>query len=68
MAASRVALAGPGPERSPGGGIYTAPMDHSYRAAQGNNNGNTHRPNRGGRTGQNFGKQFMPPEPEPLPD
>ena len=42
-------------------------MDHSYRAAQGINNGNTHRPNRGGRPGQNFGKQFLPPEPEPLP-
>ena len=42
-------------------------MDHSYRAAQGTNNGNTHRPNRGGRPGQNFGKQFLPPEPEPLP-
>ncbi|MGB7553081.1 MAG: response regulator, partial [Candidatus Korobacteraceae bacterium] len=50
-----------------GGGIYTAPMDHSYRAAQGASNGNTHRPNRGGRPGQNFGKQFLPPEPEPLP-
>jgi DNA-binding NarL/FixJ family response regulator len=42
-------------------------MDHSYRAAQGTNNGNTHRPSRGGRPGQNFGKQFLPPEPEPLP-
>jgi DNA-binding NarL/FixJ family response regulator len=42
-------------------------MDHSYRAAQGNNNGNLQRPNRGGRMGQNFGKQFLPPDPEPLP-
>jgi hypothetical protein len=42
-------------------------MDHSYRAAQGANDGNTHRPNRGGRPGQNFGKQFQPPDPEPLP-
>ena len=31
---------GPG-QSQPGGGIYTAPMDHSYRAAQNdNNNGN----------------------------
>ena len=51
----------------PGGGVYSAPMDHSYRAAQGTNDGNTHRPSRGGRPGQNFGKQFLPPEPEPLP-
>ena len=47
-----------------GGGIYTAPMDHSYRNAQGNNNGNL-KQGRGGR--QTFGKQFMPPDPEPLP-
>ncbi len=49
------------------GGIYTAPMDHSYRALQGNNNGNSHRPNRGGRMNQPMGKQFVQPEPEPLP-
>jgi hypothetical protein len=49
-----------------GGGIYTAPMDHSYRAAQGNNNGNTHKPSRGGRMNQPLGKEFVPPEPEPL--
>jgi len=42
-------------------------MDHSYRALQGNNNGNTHKPGRGGRSNQTFGKQFAPPEPEPLP-
>ncbi len=42
-------------------------MDHSYRAAQEASNGNTHRPNRGSRPGQTFGKQFLPPEPEPLP-
>ena len=40
-------------------------MDHSYRNAQGNNNGNL-KQGRGGR-GQNFGKQFMPADPEPLP-
>ena len=52
----------------PGGGVYTAPMDHSYRAAQGTNDGNTHRPTRGGgRPSQTFGKQFVPPEPEPVP-
>jgi len=42
-------------------------MDHSYRAAQGNNNGNLHKPARGGRTNQSFGKQFVLSEPEPLP-
>jgi CheY-like chemotaxis protein len=41
-------------------------MDHSYRNAQGNNNGNL-KQSRGGRGGQNFGKQFMPPDPEPVP-
>ena len=41
-------------------------MDHSYRIAQGNGDGNQQRPQRG-RAGQQFGKQFMPPEPEPLP-
>ena len=45
-----------------GGGIYTAPMDHSYRAFQGNNNGGQRRPNRGGP-----GRQFVQPELEPLP-
>src|SRR5271165_6540366 len=45
-----------------GGGIYTAPMDHSYRALQGNNNGNQRRPSRGGP-----GRQFVHPELEPLP-
>ena len=39
-------------------------MDHSYRNAQGNNNGNLHRQGRGG---QNLGKQFLPADPEPLP-
>jgi CheY-like chemotaxis protein len=39
-------------------------MDHSYRALQGNNNGNARRPGRGG-MGQV--KQFSPPELEPLP-
>jgi CheY-like chemotaxis protein len=41
-------------------------MDHSYRALQGNNNGNSQRPNRG-RMNQSMGKQFAPPDPEPVP-
>jgi CheY-like chemotaxis protein len=45
-----------------GGGIYSAPMDHSYRALQGNSNGNQRRPGRGGP-----GRQFVQPELEPLP-
>jgi len=43
-------------------GIYSAPMDHSYRAAQGNNHGS--RPGRG-RPG--FSNTYAPPDPEPLP-
>ena len=44
-------------------GIYTAPMDHSYRAAlSGNNNGH-----KGGRHRPGFGTQYPQPEPEPLP-
>src|SRR5579863_5809024 len=44
-------------------GIYTAPMDHSYRAAlAGNNNGS-----KSGRSRPGFGTQFPQPEPEPLP-
>lgn len=59
---------GPRPRRENplAGGIYTAPMDHSYRALQGNNNGNARRPGRGG-MGQGPGKQFMQPDVEPLP-
>ena len=45
-------------------GIYTAPMDHSYRAvlAGGNNNGH-----KGGRQRPGFATRFPQPEPEPLP-
>ncbi len=43
-------------------GIYTAPMDHSYRAALSGNNGN-----KGGRQRPGFGTQYPQPEPEPLP-
>ena len=44
-------------------GIYTAPMDHSYRAVLGGNN-NGHK---GGRPRPGFGGHFPQPEPEPLP-
>ena len=44
-------------------GIYTAPMDHSYRAAlAGNNNGH-----KGGRHRPGFGSAYPQPEPDPLP-
>jgi len=43
-------------------GIYTAPMDHSYRAAlSGGNNGSK------GRQRPGFATQYPQPEPEPLP-
>ena len=55
---------GHGASRENKDGIYTAPMDHSYRAvlAGGNNNGH-----KGGRPRPGFGTQFPQPEPEPLP-
>ena len=56
----------PAGQAQTGGGIYTAPMDHSYRNLQGNNNGNMKQGR--GRGGQTFGKQFMPMDPEPVPD
>ena len=43
-------------------GIYTAPMDHSYRAAMGGGNG--HKP---GRQRPGFAAHYPQPEPEPLP-
>jgi CheY-like chemotaxis protein len=56
--------AGPSQSRHNQDGIYTAPMDHSYRAAQaGNNNGQGAR--RGPRPG--FAAPFAPVDPEPLP-
>ena len=46
-------------------GIYTAPMDHSYRAAlAGGNHNNGHK---GGRQRPGFQTQYPQPEPEPLP-
>jgi len=57
---------GPGLSRENKDGIYTAPMDHSYRAALagGNNNNNGHK---GGRQRPGFAAQYAQPEPEPLP-
>jgi len=49
--------------KTPDAHLYTAPMDHSYRANQ-NGNGNS---NRGGRPGFQQGRNFFQPEPEPLP-
>ena len=45
-------------------GIYTAPMDHSYRATMGGN-GNGQNARRGPRPG--FAAPFAPVDPEPLP-
>jgi CheY-like chemotaxis protein len=47
-------------------GIYTAPMDHSYRAVMGSNNNNGHA-HKGGRQRPGFATQYPQPEPEPLP-
>jgi CheY-like chemotaxis protein len=49
-------------DRQQHGGIYTAPMDHSYRAALG---GNGSRP---GRLRPGFAPAYAPVDPEPLPD
>lgn len=46
------------------GGVYTAPMDHSYRAVLGNSD-NGHRAGRGQRPG--FAPTYQPVDPEPLP-
>jgi CheY-like chemotaxis protein len=43
------------------GGVYTAPMDHSYRAAQNGDNGFK------GRSRPGFATTYPPPDPEPLP-
>jgi CheY-like chemotaxis protein len=56
---------GQGLSRENKDGIYTAPMDHSYRAAMaGGNNTNGHK---GGRQRPGFATQYPQPEPEPLP-
>ncbi len=59
---------GPGHSRNNPGGIYSAPMDHSYRAAIGGQNGGPgrNRPQRG-RAGMGVGTPYLRPEPEPLP-
>jgi CheY-like chemotaxis protein len=61
-----------GPQSNPG--IYTAPMDHNYRAAlsggqpQNNNGGGGRRQGRNQRGGRAFiGTSYVQPEPEPLP-
>ncbi len=54
---------GPGRDRQQQSGIYTAPMDHSYRAAMGSNR-NGSRP---GRQRPGFVAAYPPPEPDPLP-
>src|ERR1700751_4817852 len=54
---------GPSQARHNQDGIYTAPMDHSYRAALAGNNGQGAR--RGSRPG--FARPFAQVEPEPLP-
>ena len=56
---------GPGLSRENKDGIYTAPMDHSYRAALAGNNNNGHKG--GGRQRPGFAAQYPQPEPEPLP-
>ena len=43
-------------------GVYSAPMDHSYRAALNGNNG------RGGRPRPGFGPSYNAVEPDPLPE
>jgi len=54
---------GQGMSRENKDGIYTAPMDHSYRAVlAGGNNGH-----KGGRQRPGFPTQYPQPEPEPLP-
>jgi CheY-like chemotaxis protein len=55
---------GPGQNRQNPDGIYTAPMDHSYRAALGGNNNNGHN---GRRPRPGFAPPYAQPEPEPLP-
>src|SRR5512142_2176560 len=48
--------------RNPHAGIYTAPMDHSYRTAMQGNQGNNRR-----RQGGGMGTQYLQPDPDPLP-
>jgi CheY-like chemotaxis protein len=57
--------AGPSQSRHNQDGIYTAPMDHSYRAALAGNGNNGQSSLRGSRPG--FAAPFAPVDPEPLP-
>jgi hypothetical protein len=57
---------GPRSDRHNKDGIYTAPMDHSYRAVlDGQNNGRSG--GRGGRQRPGFAAPYRPADPEPLP-
>ena len=51
-----------GRDRQQHDGIYTAPMDHSYRAAMGSDKGQQR-----GRGRPGFSPSYSPVEPEPLP-
>ncbi|MDT8069706.1 MAG: hypothetical protein ROO76_16210 [Terriglobia bacterium] len=53
---------GPMNSKTPDAHLYSAPMDHSYRAALQNGNGNGN-----GRPSFQQGRQFFQPDPEPLP-
>jgi CheY-like chemotaxis protein len=55
---------GPATSRENKDGIYTAPMDHSYRAALAGNNNNGHKT---GRQRPGFATQYAQPDPEPVP-
>src|SRR6202453_838425 len=55
---------GPSQSRHNQDGIYTAPMDHSYRAALAGNGNNGQSSRRGSRPG--FAAPFAPVDPEPL--
>lgn len=55
---------GPSRDRQQQSGIYTAPMDHSYRAAMGGGK-NGSRP---GRQRPGFAPSYAQPEPDPLPN
>ncbi|MGA3213968.1 MAG: hypothetical protein ABSD20_21880 [Terriglobales bacterium] len=52
-----------GSQQNRHGGIYSAPMDHSYRAAL---HGNGNQRGRSQRSGE-LGSRYLQPEPEPLP-
>jgi len=51
-----------GRDRQLQGGVYSAPMDHSYRAALAGNNG------RNGRVRPGFAANYPIADPDPLPD